>query len=167
MRQGQFQKYYHDGLTGEVSCDPVDAFDEGRIKGLWEEVFSQKEGLLAEGRNRVVVLCFEREGCLVQVAVKAFGRQGGWKDRYDREQGSKAARSFQAPCFLQKHGVGTPEPLVYFDRWENGGLAESYYFSEYLSGLRRLKAELSAIYSECGPADLLAGLLEKFGTTMK
>ena len=31
----------------------------------------------------------------------------------------------------------------------------------------RLKAELSAIYWECGPADLLVGLLEKFGTTMK
>jgi hypothetical protein len=134
---------------------------------LREEIFGAKEGVLAKGRHRVVVLAFERSGSKLDVAVKAFGRQSGWKDRYDRERGSKAARSFRAARFLREHGVGTPEPLGYFDRWEGGRLVESYYFSEYLDGLSNLKEELSALYTMRGPADLLVGLLENVGEAMR
>ena len=167
MGQGRFQKYDHDGFTGEVRRDLAKALDDVRMQGLREEVFSAKEGLLAKGRHRVVVLDFRSEDRKVRIAVKAFGKQGGWKDRYDRERGSKAARSFAAAIFLKEHGVGTPEPLAYFDRWEDGRLVESYYFSEYLDGLKSLKTELDGVYSARGPADSLVGLLEKVGMSMR
>ena len=157
MGQGRFQEYDHDGLTGEVRRDLARAFDAARMKGLRDEVFLAKEGVLAKGRHRVVVLSFESEGHEVKVAVKAFGKQGGWKDRYDHERGSKAARSFAAARFLQEHGVGTPAPFAYFDRWEDGRLVESYYFSEYLEGLKSVRDELKELYLQRGPADRLIG----------
>ncbi len=167
MGEGRFQEYDHDGWTGEVRRDLAKGFGERRFKGLREEILSAQEKVLAKGRHRVVVLEFETAEGKLEVAVKAFGKQSGWKDRYDRVRGSKASRSFAAACFLQQHEVGTPAPFGYFDRWEGGRLVESYYVSEYLKGLKSVRDELKEIYQQHGPADLLVGLLEKVGTTMK
>ena len=167
MEQGNFQAYDQGGVTGEVCCDLAGSVGQARMRALREEIFGAREGVLAKGRHRVVVLAFERGGSKLDVAVKAFGRQSGSKDRYDRERGSKAERSFRAARFLREHGVGTPEPLGYLDRWEGGRLLESYYFSEYLDGLRNLKEELFALYTTCGPADLLVGLLKNVGESMR
>jgi hypothetical protein len=167
MGQAGFQDYDHHGFTGEVRRDLAQFFDGVRMEGLREEIFSATDGVLAKGRHRVVVLNFEHDGRKLEVAVKAFGKQGGWKDRYDRERGSKAARSFAAACFLQEHGVGTPSPFAYFDRWEGGRLVESYYLSEYLKGLKSLRDELKGVYQDRGPADHLVGLLEKVAATMR
>ena len=88
---------------------------EGRFSGLRKEVETAREGVLLRGRHQVVVLDFTCQGGTQPVAVKFFGRQLGWKDRYDLRRGSKAARSFQAACFLEEHGVSTPPPLGYLD----------------------------------------------------
>ena len=53
-----------------------------------------------------MVLDFEKNGKRLKVAVKAFGRQGFLKDRYDFKKGSKAERSFKAANFLKSRGVG-------------------------------------------------------------
>ena len=87
MGEGHFQEYDHDGWTGEVRCDLAKGFGERRFKGLREEILSAKEKVLAKGRHRVVVLEFETAGGKLEVAVKAFGKQSRWKDRYDRVRG--------------------------------------------------------------------------------
>ncbi|HSK68840.1 MAG TPA: lipopolysaccharide kinase InaA family protein, partial [Candidatus Limnocylindria bacterium] len=67
----------------------------------------------------------------IPVAVKVFGRQRWWKDRYDRWKVTKAERSFRAACFLLAKGIGTPDPIAWLERWEGSRLRESYYLCRY------------------------------------
>ena len=73
------------------------AGSRGTFVGPSQEVRTATEGVLVRKRHQVVVLDFEYNGNTHPVAVKYFGRQQGWKDRYDFKRGSKAARSFHAP----------------------------------------------------------------------
>jgi hypothetical protein len=167
MRQVNFEKLQQGRFVGEVRDDLAKSLGEERLDGLREEIESAKEGVLAKGRHRVVVLSFEIGGEIRQVAVKAFGGQQAWKDRFDLKRGSKAARSFQAAQFLEAHGVSTPTPLASLERWEGDRLVESYFLSDYLEGLTSLKSELSRIYREGETCDVLVSLLEKVGAAMK
>ncbi|MEN8783731.1 MAG: lipopolysaccharide kinase InaA family protein [Akkermansiaceae bacterium] len=143
------------------------ALDDSRIAGLLEEIRSAKEGVLAKRRHWVVVRPIEVEGETKKVVVKAFGSQQGWKDRYDHKRGSKAARSFRAAEFLKSHGVDTPAPVAYLERWEGRRLEESYYLSEYLSGLTSFKKALTDIYDEGQPCDRFIDLLIKVSGVMR
>ena len=108
------------------------------MSGLRNEVEVAHDRALALGRHQVVVIDFQYEGTMRPIAVKYFGKQSGWKDRYDRKRGSKAARSFKAASFLEKNKICTPPALAYFERWEKGRLAESFIYPPILMGLKIL-----------------------------
>jgi hypothetical protein len=167
MSGGTFERIETKGFVGQGRADLVAALTGERLAGLRSEVANAREGVLANGRHRVVVLEFEVAGGKKRVAVKAFGGQQGWKDRHDRSRGSKAARSFRAARFLEEHQVATPSPLAYLERWEGARLLESYYLSEYLEGLTSLKTELVRIYRERETCEFLVSLLEKVGAAMR
>lgn len=167
MGRENFEKIEQGRFVGKVRDDLAKSLNRARLEGLREEVESAREGVLAKGRHRVVVLPFEIGGEIQKVAVKAFGGQQAWKDRFDLKRGSKAARSLQAARFLEDHGVSTPAPLASLECWEGGRLVESYFLSDYLEGLTSLKAELSRIYREGETCDVLVSLLEKVGAAMK
>ncbi|MDA7916915.1 lipopolysaccharide kinase InaA family protein [Akkermansiaceae bacterium] len=120
---------------------------------------TEEEGLISSGRHRVAVLSFKRGDDVVKIAVKAFGKQGRWKDGFDEKRGSKAARSFEAARFLAEKGVGTPEPIGYMDLWKGAVLLESFYFSAYVEGLSSFKDELVKIYQERPKCDRLVRIL--------
>lgn len=167
MGRMDFEKLELGRFVGEVRGDLAKSLNEARLDKLCEEIESAKEGVLAKGRHKVVVLEFEIGGEMRQVAVKAFGGQQAWKDRFDLKRGSKAARSFEAARFLEDHGVSTPSPLASLERWEGGRLVESYFLSDYLEGLTSFKAELERIYREGETCDVLVSLLEKVGFAMR
>ncbi|MDR7210855.1 lipopolysaccharide kinase InaA family protein [Flavobacterium piscis] len=50
--------------------------------------------------------------------------------RYFRK--SKANRSFEYATILLEKGIGTPEPIAYFENYNLIGLKDSYYISEHL-----------------------------------
>ncbi len=113
---------------------------------LGDKVMGEDAEVLSDGRHRVVMLPFKSEGEDVQVAVKRFGRQSGWKDRYDRLRGTKAQRSFEAARLLEERKVGTPEPLAYMNHWEGGRLVESYFVTAYQHGMVCFRDELLNLY---------------------
>lgn len=86
---------------------------------------------LSKGADYVVKLPLSLAGETRLVTVKIFKRQSALKDRYDYRHGSKAARSWRAAMHLQHHGIGTPAPIAYLERWENRRLLESYYLCDY------------------------------------
>lgn len=45
---------------------------------------------------------------------------------------SKAKRSYEYAITLLKNGIGTPQPIAYFENYNWLGLADSYYISEHL-----------------------------------
>jgi len=163
----EFQDYHQGDFSGKIRKDLLAALDDSRIGGLYDEVHFATEGVLAKRRHRVVVLPFQCEGEEKLIVVKAFGAQSRWKDQYDFERGSKAARSFKAAEFLEQHGVSTPPPVACLERWEGRRLRESYYLSEYLSELTSFKKALADIYAEGKPCDVFVGLLEKVGEVMR
>ncbi len=135
-------------LQGQVFSDFKSFFDEESLGGFGERARLAKNGVLSDGRHRVVVLDLEKDGKRLKVAVKAFGRQGFLKDRYDFRKGSKAERSFKAATFLKSRGVGTPQPIAYFDCWEGSRLVESFYLSDYVESLVSFKDSLIQAYQE-------------------
>ena len=167
MGEENFQDHHQGGFVGKIRIDFLTALDAPRIAGLLAELRSAKEGVLAKRRHWVVVRPFEIEGEMMEVVVKAFGSQQGWKDRYDQKRGSKAARSFRAAEFLKSHGIDTPAPVAYLERWEGKRLVESYYLSEYLSGLTSFKKALTDIYEEGQPCDRFVDLLIKVAGVMR
>lgn len=167
MDEKNFITVSREGFDGKAREDWLACLDEGRLSRLREEVETATDRVLARGRHQVVVLDFEHGGRTQAVAVKYFGRQPGWKDRYDRRRGSKAARSFQAAIFLQSQGIATPSPLAYFERWEGNRLVESFYLSAYLGELQSFKSKLLQLYESNGPCADLVNLLKEVGATMR
>ena len=154
-------------LQGQVLSDFKSFFDEESLGGLGERARSAKDGVLSEGRHRVVVLDFEKNGKRLKVAVKAFGRQGFLKDRYDFKKGSKAERSFKAANFLKSRGVGTPQPIAYFDCWEGSRLVESFYLSDYLESLVSFKSALIQAYQERADCRFLVAKLDHIASAIR
>jgi hypothetical protein len=162
-----FSEFNREGFVGVARSDWLSNLPSGRLSGLRNEVEGARDRALALGRHQVVVIDFEYEGTMRPVAVKYFGKQSGWKDRYDRKRGSKAARSFKAANFLGKNKISTPPALAYFERWEKGRLTESFYLSAYFDGFKNLRTELLEIYQSKGPCSKLVDLLEQVGRAIR
>lgn len=167
MDEKNFTAINQEGFVGMGRTDWLKSLPDGRLSGLREEIETARAGVLVRGRHQVVVRDFDIRGTVQPVAVKFFGPQPSWKDRYDLKRGSKAARSFRAAAHLEAHGVATPPPLAYLERWENGRLREGYYLSGYLGGLKSLKNELLQIYTANGPCSALVDLLKQVGVAMR
>jgi len=154
-----FEQFDREEFTGILRSDLSEALDPDRLSRFSHEVKSEEEGLIFAGRHRVVQISFLVGEIDLKIAIKAFGKQGKPKDRFDQKRGSKAARSFAAAKFLLEREVGTPEPLGYFERWEGAVLKESYYLSTYVEGLSSFKDKLVTIYQEQPECDQLMSLL--------
>jgi len=95
------------------------------------ENFSTEGKLFGDGKRNVIKL-FELEGRTVN--IKSFKIPNLInKIAYKYFRKSKARRSFEYATFLLKNGVGTPEPIAYFENYSWLGLKDSYYVSEHLS----------------------------------
>ncbi|MDB4277275.1 lipopolysaccharide kinase InaA family protein [Akkermansiaceae bacterium] len=167
MGEKKFEELSLAGFSGKVRSDLAKVFSSSKLAGFAKELRNSDLRVLAAGRHRIIVLPLEVDGKADFVVVKQFGKQAGWKDRYDQERGSKAARSFEAAEFLMRHGVGTPEPLAYFERWEGKQLVESYYLSRYLDSLTSFKDELIRLYEEQPECDRIVSLLDHVARSMR
>ncbi|MFD2908047.1 Kdo domain containing protein [Flavobacterium ardleyense] len=82
--------------------------------------------------NRNSIKLFEIDG--KTISVKAFKKPNLINKiayRYFRK--SKAKRSFEYASILLEKGIGTPEPIAYFENFDVLGLNESYYVCEHLN----------------------------------
>jgi hypothetical protein len=114
----------------------------------------------APARNRNVRLVFSRGGASVALAVKAFGRQPAIKDWMDTFKGSRARRSWAAASYLRDHNVGTPSPVGFLERWENGRLAESYFLAEYQDPITSFKDELIRLFHDDPDCEKFMALIQ-------
>ena len=166
-----FEKFDAAGFTGRVHKDYIAMFDPQRLAQLSSEVDQHKNDSLGWGRHRVVALNFyspiTKQTTEQTCVVKAFGKQGKGKDKIDYKRGSKAQRSFQAAARLYEHGVGTPMPIAYFDRWENQKLAESFYISEFIDQMISFRDLVRNIYRDRDSTAKLIPILEKVGLAIR
>jgi hypothetical protein len=122
------------------------------LENINELVAQATDKTAPTGRNVNVCLTFQGR-TPVQIAVKSFGQESILKDWIDRDRGSKARRTWLAACFLRTRGVETPPPIAYLELRQAGCIVESYYLSEFQSGVTTFTDELVRLFREdqdCG-----------------
>ncbi len=103
--------------------------------------------VLCAGRNLNVKMEAPCGGKSITVVVKAFGKPSLVKNAIDRTfRGSKAQRTWLGAVHLDEHGVGTPEPVAFLERWVERRLIESYFITIYQEGLSDFTAELGRLF---------------------
>lgn len=105
-------KSYH-----ELIMDDINNFD---LKGtLFGDGKRNKIKLFEVDGKTMNVKSFKIPNLINKIAYKYFRK-------------SKARRSFEYASTLLKKGIGTPEPIAYFENYNWLGLKDSYYASEHL-----------------------------------
>lgn len=92
--------------------------------------FNSKGILFGDGQRNKIKL-FESEGRTINIKsfkIPHFINKIAYK--YFRK--SKARRSFEYATALLEKGIGTPQPIAYFENYDFIGLKDSYYVSEHL-----------------------------------
>ena len=92
--------------------------------------FNSDGVLFGDGKRNKIKL-FEFEGQTINIKsfkVPNFINKIAYK--YFRK--SKAKRSFEYANKLLENGIGTPQPIAYFENYDFVGLNDSYYVSEHL-----------------------------------
>lgn len=132
---------------------------------LVEETEPANAVLLQQGRERVVKIPHE-QGASGDVpahdfVVKTYGAHGFLRNFFEsKEKGSKAKRAFLAAQILQEHGVGTPAPIGFSERYERGHLREARLITEFVPDLSNFRDELFRIYSENPDCETLINLMQ-------
>jgi hypothetical protein len=92
--------------------------------------FNSSGDLFGDGQRNKIKL-FELEG--KKVNIKSFKIPNLInKIAYKYFRKSKARRSYEYANKLLENGIGTPQPIAYFENYSWLGLTESYYASEHL-----------------------------------
>jgi len=76
------------------------------------------------------------------MAVKVFPAHNAARSRIAKARGTKAKKSWVVARTLEQHGVGTPHPIAFLERWQNGLLQESYYITDWLDEISSFNRQL-------------------------
>lgn len=91
----------------------------------------QNSGILFGDGQRNKIKLFELEGKTINIKSFKIPHLIN-KIAYKYFRKSKAGRSFEYAITLLEKGIGTPQPIAYFENQEMIGLKDSYYVSEHL-----------------------------------
>src|SRR5687768_16488945 len=116
------------------------------------------ERALSHGAHAVARHHLDIEGERTAVVAKSFARSW-WRDGHFARVGSKAASSFRVAMRLEENGVGTPRPIAWLDRWEDGKLLEAHYLCAFETGTS-FRDELNRLFREDPLCRRVLSLLE-------
>ena len=89
------------------------------------------EGILFGDGERNKIKLFELEGKTINIKSFKIPHLVN-KIAYKYFRKSKARRSYKYATILLEKGIGTPQPIAYFENQDFIGLKDSYYVSEHL-----------------------------------
>lgn len=92
--------------------------------------FDSRGILFGDGQRNKIKL-FELEGKTINIKSFKIPHLIN-KIAYKYFRKSKARRSFEYATTLLEKGIGTPQPIAYFENYDAVGLKDSYYVSEHL-----------------------------------
>ena len=170
-------------MTNPVPYTPPTPAPLGRFKALVAKPYqdaafiqqlTQVDALLTNpatekisaGADAVYRVRMTHQGQTLDVAIKSFGRQSRLKDWYDHARASKAERSFLAADYLAAHGIGTPQPIAFLDRWQGKRLVESYYLCLY-QPVDSFREHLSHVFWSLHDNDAMMPLLETLAPAVR
>jgi hypothetical protein len=130
------------------------------LAGLPSPLEAPSARVVAGGRNRHIRVDSPLNGGVAALMVKSFGTQPWFRDLRDHRRGSKARRTWLAATHLSRHGVGTPQPIGYLERWEGTRLRESYFIAGYQGGAETFLTALLELFHEAPECEPFMALLE-------
>ncbi|MGM8361083.1 lipopolysaccharide kinase InaA family protein [Flavobacterium sp. ARAG 55.4] len=89
------------------------------------------QGILFGSGKRNKIKLFELEGKTINIKSFKIPHLIN-KIAYKYFRKTKARRSYEYATVLLEKGIGTPQPIAYFENYDGIGLKESYYVSEHL-----------------------------------
>lgn len=89
------------------------------------------QGILFGDGQRNKIKLFELEGKTINIKSFKIPHLIN-KIAYKYFRKSKARRSFEYATTLLEKGIGTPQPIAFFENYDAVGLKDSYYVSEHL-----------------------------------
>jgi hypothetical protein len=96
--------------------------------------FNSDLGTVFGSGDRNVIKLFDLNGQTINIkSFKVPNIVNKVAYKYFRK--SKAKRSFEYATILLENGIGTPQPLAYYENYNSIGLRDSYYVSEHLEEL--------------------------------
>ncbi|MDD5705467.1 MAG: lipopolysaccharide kinase InaA family protein, partial [Kiritimatiellae bacterium] len=147
---------YRGAIAATVRCAAL----ERELAGLSRLSAGARSDVLHAGRHLTTRLSLSAPEGALEVAVKCFGRQSLFKDRWDARYGSQAARAFAAACYLAERGIGTPQPVACLERWAGSRLLECYLVTRYLDNTVSFKDELIRLFEHEPECASFMALLE-------
>jgi hypothetical protein len=93
--------------------------------------FNSDLGILFGDGKRNKIKLFELEGKTINIKSFKIPHLIN-KIAYKYFRKSKARRSYEYATILLEKGIGTPQPIAYFENYDVIGLNDSYYVSEHL-----------------------------------
>ncbi len=100
------------------------------VLGFIKEFNSDSGTLFGDGQRNKIKL-FELEGKMINIKSFKIPHLIN-KIAYKYFRKSKARRSFEYATTLLEKGIGTPQPIAFFENYDVVGLKDSYYVSEHL-----------------------------------
>lgn len=100
------------------------------VLGFIKEFNSDSGTLFGDGQRNKIKL-FELEGKMINIKSFKIPHLIN-KIAYKYFRKSKARRSFEYATTLLEKGIGTPQPIAFFENYDAVGLKDSYYVSEHL-----------------------------------
>ncbi len=123
------------------------------LESLPGKIRSEEAEIVTDGRNLNVRMRTELGGEGLDILVKAFGRETGLQDWLRRRSGSKAERTWTASEYLSRRGVGTPQPIAFFQERKGCRILQSYFVSVYQANTVSVTEALCRLFREdpdCG-----------------
>lgn len=99
------------------------------IKAMVENFWQTGENFIVGKRNAIKL--FEFQGKTVNIKSFRIPNLVN-KIAYKYFRKSKASRSFEYANRLISNGIGTPQPIAFYENYDLIGLKDSYYISEHL-----------------------------------
>ena len=100
------------------------------VLGFIKEFNSDSGKLFGDGKRNTIKL-FDLAGKTINIKSFKIPHLIN-KIAYSYFRKSKARRSFDFATLLLEKGIGTPEPIAFFENYDIFGLKDSYYVSEHL-----------------------------------
>ncbi|CAM2758464.1 Lipopolysaccharide kinase (Kdo/WaaP) family protein [Flavobacterium succinicans] len=114
-------------------CDKINSVYKNKKQLLLNYISDfNTSGILFGNGDRNTIKLFDLEGKTINVKSFKIPHLVN-KIAYKYFRKSKARRSFEYATALLEKGIGTPEPIAYFENYDLLGLKDSYYVSEHLS----------------------------------
>jgi hypothetical protein len=105
-------------------------FSQEKELKFYVDNFEKSGTLFGDGKRNKIKL-FELEGKTINIKSFKIPHLIN-KIAYKYFRKSKARRSFEYATTLLEKGIGTPQPIAFFENYDAVGLKDSYYVSEHL-----------------------------------